>query len=216
MSSKLLISLLVSLFSCAATSSQIKTPKFKITDNAVMLELPAFDEDTISALKAKITEQRLLGHEVIIRVNTHGGSVAGLQDLTQFLEKHPVICVVDTRALSAGAFFVESRSCSERYITKRSFMLFHEANASVQGNSHEMENVANELKVISKALIYSAAERMGMKESDFLERVTNKEWMLEYHDALKFNAVDGVYWDPKDLPEITPYEVSSLSKLLGM
>jgi ATP-dependent protease ClpP protease subunit len=179
-----------------------------------MLEVDSFDEATMMGLKAKITELRQAGTEVWLRLNTNGGSVFAEQDFVQFLEHEPVTCVVDFRAFSAGAFFLESGACKERLMTKRSTVLFHEALVQeASGNSHALQDTVNELVAITDSIIATTSERLKMSEDDFKAQINNKVWIMSYHEALKANVVDKIV-DPKDLPPVTAYEKPSMLQIL--
>jgi len=186
------------------------------SSSIAMLEVDSFDDATIIGLKTKINALKQAGTEVWLRLNTNGGSVFAEQDFVQFLEHDPVTCVVDYRAFSAGAFFLESPACKERLMTKRSTILFHEALVQeASGNSHALQDTVNELTAITDSIIAVTSEKMQMTEEAFKAKIDNKVWIMSYHEALQSKAIDKIV-DPKDLPAITPYEKPSfLQMLLG-
>lgn len=221
MGSKLFLVFIFSFFFCASALSQEKPKSDEFTEiskalepssqptdiqQPVMLELASFDDANITGLETKINELRITDTPIIIRINTNGGSIGGMMNLIQFLEKSPVTCVSDYRSYSAGNFFLESPACKVRQMTKRATLLFHEAlTSSAEGNSHALRDTAEILEKLSNGIFAFTSERLGMTEEEFKAKVDNKIWALDYHDALKYHAVDSIV-DPKDLPPVTPFE----------
>ena len=220
MSSKLFLIFIFSFFSCASALSQEKPKSDEFTEiskalepssqptdiqQPVMLELAGFDDANITGLETKINELRITDTPIIIRINTNGGSVSGMMNLIQFLEKSPVTCVSDYRSYSAGAYFLESPACKVRQMTKRSTLLFHEALTETQGNAHALRDTAEILEKLSSSVAAYTSARLGMTEEEFQSHIENKTWTLDYHDALKYHAVDSIV-DPKDLPPVTSFE----------
>lgn len=196
---KLALPLLL-LFSCSQISATLQpsTQPAKIT----MVELSSFEDDNITALINKIHELQKTS-AVYIRINTNGGSVAGMWRLVQALEHNPVTCIVDVKAYSAGAYFLESDACGERLATKRSTILLHEPLVrGVDGNAHELQDEVEQLQALSDSLVATTASRIKMSEKALSAKIYNKTWTMAYAEALKCNVIDRVV-DPKDLPEIT-------------
>lgn len=183
----------------------------------VMLELDAFDDSTITGLETKINQLHQSDTEIYLRVNSNGGSVFGMMNLIQFLEKQPVICINDFRAYSAAAYFIESPACKERWATKRSTMLWHEAlTPDASGNAHSLRDTANELEALTDSIISVTSERMKMTEEDFKAKINNCVWIVSWKDMLKYHAIDKII-DPATLPVLTTFEKpqSLIDLLLG-
>ncbi len=184
------------------------------THGITMLELTGFDEATITGIENKITELRQSNTEIYLRLNTNGGSVFGMLNLVQFLEHEPVTCIVDYHAFSAGAYFLESAACKDRWATKRSTILFHEAlTQETSGNQHQLRDEANELEALTDSIIGVTADRMKMSEEAFKAKIDNKVWIMSYGQALSAKAIDKIV-DPKDLPAISAFPKPSLLQLL--
>lgn len=181
-----------------------------------MVTVETFDEGAVSALIAKLKELHEEGHsEIWLRINTNGGSVAGMFTLSQAMEAlgQPVTCVADWHAYSAGAFILESPGCSKRLMTKRATLLFHEALTQGEGNVHDLARQTTMTKTITDALVDQTSERLGMTEADFQAKIENTEWVLDYKEALRYNVVDGII-SPLKLPPNTDVPKPSLLERL--
>ncbi len=184
-----------------------------------MVEIKEFDAATAKGLIKKLQELDQKGHkEIIIRINSYGGSIHWGMEMIQAIEalKTPVTCVVDWKAYSMGAYLLESPACDKRLMTKRSTILFHEPLVQeTGGNAHELRKTADQLDALADALIASTSERLKMSEEDFRKKISDRNWTMAHTAAKKANAIDGVI-DPKDLPPLVEFEKPSfLQMLLG-
>ncbi len=182
-----------------------------------MFEVTSFDERYIAPLIATVQAYDRQGvPEIIIRINTNGGSVAGDMELIQALEALHAkrICVVEWHAYSAGAFLLESDACTLRLMTKRSTILLHEPLVGeTGGNKHALRDVADQLDALGKALVAQTAERMHMTEAQLTAKIDNKVWTMAYREAFEANAVDGII-SPRDLPPLIVVKPLGLLQML--
>lgn len=179
--------------------------------SARLIELGDFDDNVTIPFWKKIKQLDDLGLPAIwIKINSDGGSIYAGLELIQRVEtlKTKVICVVDFRAVSMGMAFLESQACDERLMTKRSHLMAHEGSVGRGGNADQHKDLAQALDAITSSLVAMMAERMQMSEKDFWEKIRNRTWYLDYHEALKHKAVDGIA-DPKDFPDTVTYEIQS-------
>ena len=185
----------------------------------VMVTVETFDEAAVGGVVDKLQALAKEGHsEIWVKLNTNGGSVGGMHTLSMAMETlgQPVTCVADWHAYSAGAYLLESPGCTTRYMTKRSTILFHEALTEAQGNIHQLARDAAMLKALTDSIVDQTSERMGMTEDAFQAQIENKEWTLDYKEALKWHAIDGIV-SPLKLPPLVAVEAkkSLLQILLG-
>jgi ATP-dependent protease ClpP protease subunit len=182
----------------------------------VMITVKEFGPGAIKGAIKKLQELKAQGHsEIWVRINTNGGSVAGLMDLSQAMEElgQPVTCVVDWHGYSAGAFLLESPGCSKRLMTKRSTILFHEGQTSSQGSIHDLARSAAMLKAITDAIVDQTSERMGMTEAAFQAKIDNKEWTMDYKEAKAAKAIDDIV-SPLKLPPNVDFPVPNWLEML--
>ncbi len=216
---KLLVAILLILTSCTSQLAQMPTSPAATGSQAMatakepglysevppMVEVVEFREQTIVPLIAKLKELDERGYSnIIVRINSYGGSIHWGMELIQAMEalKATTVCVVDWKAMSMGAYLLESGACDVRLMTKRSVILFHEPLVNgVDGNAHALKDVAEQLQALADGLIATASERMEMKEEEFEAKIHNKSWTMSYKEARAMNVVDG-WVSPSQLPPL--------------
>jgi ATP-dependent protease ClpP protease subunit len=212
---------LCSLLACAATRYQTQMSP---TLDEKVIDIKDFSKQDIGPIIEKFDELASAGTKSItFRINSYGGSIGAGHDLIQHIEDSKksngitTVCIVDLKAFSMGAAFLESNACDHRLMTKRSTLLFHGASTKVEGKADEIESTLNFLKALSHSLATMCADRLGMKIGDFEAKTLHQDWTLTWEEALKAKAVDGVI-EVKDVPP--PYvlkaPVKTLMQLLGL
>lgn len=170
-----------------------------------MVEISFFTEAYVTPLIDKLKEFDAQGHEeIIIRINTYGGSVHWGMQLIQAMEqlKAKRTCVVDWRAMSMGAFLLESHACTTRMATSRSLILFHEPLLTeAGGNSHQLRDSVEYLEALTDALVSYVSRRIKMNEKKFRAKISNRNWTMSGSEALRHNVVDKII-DPSELPPL--------------
>lgn len=131
-------------------------------------------------------------------INSPGGSVMSGIVLAQIMEESPapIVCTVDGMAASM-AFYV-LQSCSVRQMTKRSVLMAHEPWVGSDGplTRSGAEETAAQLKAITKMIVEHCAARMSISVAELLHRIDNKNWWIEWEEAVKVGAVDKVLDPP--------------------
>ena len=132
--------------------------------------------------------------EVLIDINSPGGSVfAGLDIIEAFRASEAkgvrTVCRVDGMAASMGALILQS--CTERQMTKRSTVMFHEPEiGGVGGKSHELRRWAQTLEDLGHYLAILASARLNITVAEYEDRVRDRELWLSWDEALRLGAVD--------------------------
>lgn len=139
---------------------------------------------------------------IVMLLNTPGGSVLDGWRLARAMEDSPapVVCVVDGWAASMGFYLLQS--CDVRLMTKRSMLMAHEPSIrGGGGNEHDYREMAVLLEKMNRALAEHAAARMQMTVAQFMARIQNTDWWMNWDEALAVGAVDGVTERPRDVVE---------------
>lgn len=132
------------------------------------------------------------GRTVVITIDSGGGEIFAAQTMQKAIEAHdrPVLCVVD--GLAASAAFVTLQACTTRYMTERSILMAHEGSVSTGGQSQELTNGAELLRVLNWGMAAFCARRMGISVETFQSHVSGgQEWWLSQADAQREHAIDG-------------------------
>lgn len=126
--------------------------------------------------------EKLLGFTVAgsesvnIFINSPGGSVDAAQKLVFFMSHLPIktVCTVDMEAASAAFFILQQ--CSVRQMTKRAVLMIHNPYFSqiTTADEAKLREKADELDVLSNAMIEHYARRMKLPGSEIKERIRKR------------------------------------------
>lgn len=206
----------LALFLCFCATAGVAKPPKASPSQPIVFDVTEFDEASISALVQALTDND--GKEIWLRIETNGGSVHGANVLMRRLEtmKSKVVCIVDTKAFSAGFYLLQSSGCTKRLMTSRSTLMAHRPLfLETGGNADELRTQADSLQAMGDAMIAMMSERMCMK-AKALDDLMKPELWMSYDKAVKLNAVDGSI-SPSKIPASTPVQKkASLFQMLGL
>lgn len=166
----------------------------------VIITLEDFDESSIDPLLETLEQLKSEGFKDLwIKIDSYGGSVHWGHKVAQAIEMYgsPVTCVVDTKAMSMGFYFLQS--CDKRLMTKRSTLMAHEPSVSVDGKAGALEDEVKALKVMMDGFIEQCLLRMTISKAEFKQRTDGHDWYMGWEEAMKYKAIDGTIL-PKEIP----------------
>lgn len=179
----------------------------------VMIEIEEFDEASIKATIDAVEKLKANNFKHLwFKIDSYGGSVHWGQQLSQSIENYgsPVTCVVDTKAMSMGFYFLQT--CDTRLMTKRSSLMAHEPSTQAQGKASQLDDTSKELKIMMEGFIEQCLTRMTVSEEYFKEKTHDREWYMDWKEATDINAIDGTI-SPKGLPKLLKIEKPELNLL---
>lgn len=166
------------------------------------------DDAMLAAWRGFLARVRAGDKTITFQINSFGGSVFGGMELIQAIEVVKkttgvqTICVVDSKAYSMGAAFLESGACDVRLMTKRSTLLFHNGSTAAEGTVEVLRETAELMAGLNDALAEICAGRMLITTEQYQERIAKGAWTMSWREALAVGAIDGTV-DASDLP--APY-----------
>lgn len=170
-----------------------------------LIPIEDIDSMTLPGIRASFDSRVDAGDKVVLfRINSFGGEVFAGMDFIQHVEdaKHAhdlhIQCVVDSRAMSMGAAFLES-FCDERLMTRRSMIMFHGAATAVKGKQDDIESELSEVRAMNESLGNMCAARMNISREEYAAHTAHQNWFLAADEALKVGAIDG-FVSADDLP----------------
>lgn len=133
--------------------------------------------------------------EVVVMLNTVGGDVDSGIKMAKAVEdsEAPVTCVVDTEAESMGFYILQS--CPVRLMTKRSELMVHEPAIEVDkfhGKASDYRKVQERLDSLNRAMTEHEGHRLTVDVKELRRRIAGREWYMNWDEAVKMHAVDGV------------------------
>lgn len=217
----LVLAVLVS--GCASAAPAVRGPAPHSAFPSGLIPVGDIDADTLPPIQKKFDELVAAGEKTILfRINSFGGAVFAGMDFIQHVEDAArahgvkIQCVVDSRAMSMGAVFLET-FCEERLMTRRSMLMFHGAATQARGKQDDIESAASEMRAMNDAIANACSARMSITADEYKAHVAHQDWFMAADEALRLGAVDG-FVSPTELP--APYvleapEMDPLKKLLG-
>lgn len=139
---------------------------------------------------------------ITLKINSPGGRVDVGWVLIDRIEKSrlPFTCVVDRDAASMA--FMILQACDVRLMTKRSTLMAHQISLGFTKNTtltlKELEELASLTRIEDSAQVEHEVAKMKITAAEFRKRTEGKDWFMNWEEALKVGAVDGV---------VSPYEI---------
>jgi len=134
---------------------------------------------------------KIKGDEVVVFIDSPGGSIASLLEMTAFMEASgkTFSCVAGFAASAASAFL---NVCDNRYVMNNTTLMFHQASYSLRGGSEA--NLLSFQKYISvqiDELEQVNADRMGLNIKDYQTLVVSDLWLYG-KQGIEMKAADEV------------------------
>lgn len=172
----------------ALLADEPKKPINVTTDVLLEDEVTPDLADAIEA-QLKVTD----GKDVIVHINSPGGSVSAGLRIIKAIEGHKgnVTCRVDFFAASMA--FTILQSCPVREMTDRSILMTHEGSGGARGKMRDLKNELAKQMAIEHAMENIECKKLKVSCDDYRKMVANdaEVWLSDV-DALKLGAVDKV------------------------
>lgn len=184
-----------------------------------MITIGDFDAEVLNPAMIKFDQRVAAGDKTItFRINSFGGSIFLGLDVIQYIgdvkRAHNIrtVCIVDNRAYSMGAAFLESDACDTRLMTPRSTLLFHNASGGAEGTSEQIAEAAQMLAALNEAMARLCSARMHVTLEFYRNKIATQAWTMAAAEAIVTGAVDGII-ETSDLP--TAYELAPVEPAFG-
>ena len=152
------------------------------------------DSDVASAFIYKLNT--LANKNVLVYLDTPGGSVESGNKMLMEIQKYNLSCVAD-RAYSMG--FVLLQGCANRYIRPYGRIMQHQISYGVQNEKGKIDSYSKFIDQIEDDLVGLQSDKIGITKDEFRLKTMNEWWMVGKY-AMENNCVDkivDIYCDPK-------------------
>lgn len=201
------------------SNSTTVTTDFKVVKGKKSVEIieldSTIDSAALSLVKAGLKQAKDQSVDsVLVILDTPGGDVESGVKIAKLIENSeiPVNCLVDTRALSMGFYILQS--CRVRAISVRAFLMAHQPSVNISGGfggkAAEWRSIEQNLEAVGEGMANYEARRLKISEDEFKKRIENKDYYMNYRQALEVGAVDLVIEDTREkmyTQQIAGYEV---------
>lgn len=143
-------------------------------------------KDVISFL-----EKREVGEEVEIWINSYGGDVWAAMEIYNLLKDYPGKKTALITGLAASAATIIMLGCDQVLATPGAQFMIHNANASADGDYHDMYMTAEQLKTANDALQAVYVKETGISPEKIKSMMERTTW-FSAKDAVEIGLIDKV------------------------
>lgn len=133
------------------------------------------------------------GEELLLEVNSIGGSVFGGNEIYALLEgcTNPTRAVIQSMAASAASYMI--MPCNRIEIHLPAQLMIHRASTYAWGNSEDLQQAQQMLDVTDEAILNTYCRRCGDRVSrEELAAMMKNETYIGAADALRYGLVDSI------------------------
>lgn len=133
------------------------------------------------------------GEELLLEINSIGGSVFGGNEIYALLEgcSNPTRAVIQSMAASAASYMI--MSCDRIEIHLPAQLMIHRASTVAWGNSEDLQQAQQMLDVTDASILDTYCRRCGDRASrEELEVMMENETYIGSTDALRYGLVDSI------------------------
>ena len=133
------------------------------------------------------------GEELLLEVNSIGGSVFGGNEIYALLEgcPNPTRAVIQSMAASAASYMI--MPCNRIEIHLPAQLMIHRASTYAWGNSEDLQQAQQMLDVTDDAILNTYCRRCGDRVSrEELASMMENETYIGAADALRYGLVDSI------------------------
>lgn len=133
------------------------------------------------------------GEELVLEVNSIGGSVLAGNEIYGMLEScpNPTRAVIQSMAASAASYMI--MSCDRIEICLPAQLMIHRARTSVYGNTEDFQQAQQMLDVTDNSILDTYCRRCGSRTSrEELAAMVANETYIGSSDALRYGLVDSI------------------------
>ena len=133
------------------------------------------------------------GEELLLEINSIGGSVVGGNEIYSLLEgcQNPTRAVIQSMAASAASYMI--MPCNRIEIHLPAQLMIHRASTYAWGNSEDLQQAQQMLDVTDEAILNTYCRRCGDRVSrEDLASMMENETYIGAADALRYGLVDSI------------------------
>lgn len=146
------------------------------------------DAEMVEEFIKQFHESSVSPSELIIYIDSPGGSVMAGNRIMTLFQNYPVTCVAERAYSMAFAIF---QMCENRYVLEHSTLMQHQMFTILGNELQKLNNYLEFLNDINNDLIEKQSKRIGMSRNKFMEKIYN-EWWITGKRAVKENVADSL------------------------
>lgn len=172
---------------------------FIIRNDADVAEIDIFGDigegwftegNTIDSVKASL--QGISAKDLIINISSLGGDVNHALAIHDMIKMHPAKVTVKITGFTASSGTIVAMAADEVQMSDNALFLVHNAWTGVQGNQHDLREMADELAKVDDRIINIYAKKTG-KRKDSIHNLMKEEKWIDASEAKDFGFIDTTF-----------------------
>ena len=153
-------------------------------------------ENTMESLSEQIKNMDDV-NEINVYINSYGGELAEGLAIYNALKQHKAVVNTYVMGFACSSASLIFMSGDNRYISKSSMLMIHNAISSCCGNSADMRAMAETLDKMNKAICNVYIDNVNISVED-IQNLLDKESFLGYEDAIEYGFATELFNDTKE------------------
>ena len=153
-------------------------------------------ENTIESLSEQIKRMDDI-NEINVYINSYGGELAEGLAIYNALKQHEATVNTYIMGFACSSASLIFMSGDNRYISKASMLMIHNAISSCCGNSADMRAMAETLDKLNKAICNVYLDSVNISAED-IQNLLDEESFLGYEEAIEYGFATELFNDTKE------------------
>lgn len=148
------------------------------------------DGITFEGIKNQLSE--VSTSKIKLNISSLGGNVNDALVIYNLLKTNPAIVEANIMGFTASSATIIAMSADVVTMDENASFLIHNAWTGVQGNQHDLREVADELETLDNRLASIYKDKTGLRKDTILNLMKEEKW-LSANEAKSFGFIDKVY-----------------------
>lgn len=153
-------------------------------------------ENTIESLSEQIKNMDDI-NEINVYINSYGGELAEGLAIYNALKQHKATVNTYVMGFACSSASLIFMSGDNRYISKSSMIMIHNAISSCCGNSEDMRSMAETLDKMNNAICNVYLDNVNISDEE-IHNLLDNESFLGYEDAIEYGFATELFNDTKE------------------
>ena len=168
-----------------------------VTDSIAKIDIigdigESFFSDGVTINDVLFQLNNIKSKEIQLNVNSLGGDVNHALAIHDAIKMHPAKVTAKITGMTASSGTIIAMSADVVEMSQNAFFLIHNVWTGLQGNQHELREMADELEKMDDILASLYAKKTGKRKSQMLTLMAEERW-LNADEAKEFGFIDNKF-----------------------
>ncbi|MBG6243283.1 MAG: Clp protease ClpP [Candidatus Symbiopectobacterium sp. Dall1.0] len=147
--------------------------------------------DDVSSAEVVKQLKDVTAKNVVLRINSYGGSVFTAQAILSSLKRHPASVTVYIDGIAASAATIIAMAGDKIIIPANAMMMIHNPWTFAAGDAGELRDVAEMMDKVRNSILAAYREKTGLADEKLIELMDDETW-LNADEAVALGFADEV------------------------